>query len=379
MEKTVKNKKVIKTKNRIKTKQKNTDRIVEGKNSVELVEKMDKMQSMAEKKPLVGKKSDHETKKLKQNKDEIDVPDVVKSNRKMKSGKTSDNLTTLDNLKKKKRKMSLSENTDHTNLDHDQEPLKKKKKKKSEKFDESEFKSGHKVLMEKSTKCLSASASDELPSDVSEKNKTNDKNSDVKKGKKRKSVHESGGKSQKHLSVRANDELPSDVSEEDKTNDKSSGVKKAKKNQQTEDNISEAEEDSSEEGTSPVVPKKKKDKKKKKKKEVKDTQDGAEDTSISAQTAAIDYLKTWSEDKVNWKFQKVRQVWLLQHMYDDSKVPNTDFDRLLLYLENLKGKAKEATLDKASKIIEAEDSSSDEDNNEDGKTMRARQVMQMLN
>jgi WKF domain len=35
---------------------------------------------------------------------------------------------------------------------------------------------------------------------------------------------------------------------------------------------------------------------------------------------AIDYLRTWKSDRSVWKFQKVRQIWLLANMYDEVKV-----------------------------------------------------------
>ncbi|XP_021374463.1 uncharacterized protein C7orf50 homolog [Mizuhopecten yessoensis] len=262
------------------------------------------------------------TKVEKKLKEDLSKPDKVKELKQI-----SDDLSKPDKLKKKKRKKSLelAGNGEHVSTNVDQEPVKKKKKSKTE--------SGH----------------------VSEQT------------------------SPKQLSVIASDNSPSEDSETDKTEKDSSQRKKKKKKKQKEDIpdlLTEGELDNSEQDT--VVPKKKK-KKKNKEKEEEDKPSGSEDTSISAQTAAINYLKTWSEDIASWKFQKVRQVWLLQHLYDESKVPNTDFDRLLLYLENLKGKAKEETLLKASKVIEAEDSSSDEGNNEGGKTMRARQLMQMLN
>lgn len=37
---------------------------------------------------------------------------------------------------------------------------------------------------------------------------------------------------------------------------------------------------------------------------------------------ALSYLKCWKKNKEEWKFQKVRQTWLLKHMYDTSLVIN---------------------------------------------------------
>lgn len=320
--------------------------------------------------------------------------------------------------KAKKQKMLHSENTDLTNaIGH--EPVKKKKKR-AKNIEDSECKN------EKKHSSVSASYSDRLHSKDDEEDMTKGNSSDVKKKKKWKMslsektnndvVKEEPMKKKKKKnsekcfeSEYENKHNTSGVCEKEKTKNSSPDVKRVKKKKPKEENISaEEKEDNSEDDTGipkkkrkkknvsftetftgkgseddendnkeeTRVPKKKKDKKKKK--DGKATEEGSDDTSISAQTASINYLKTWSDDNANWKFQKVRQVWLLQHMYDDSKIPNSDFDRLLLYLENLKGKGKEETLTKASKIIEAEDSSSDEDDNEDVKTARARQVIQML-
>jgi len=50
----------------------------------------------------------------------------------------------------------------------------------------------------------------------------------------------------------------------------------------------------------------------------------AEHTDSSAastpQYHALEYLRTWKSTHDSWTFQKVRQVWLLQHMYDSTKV-----------------------------------------------------------
>lgn len=165
-----------------------------------------------------------------------------------------------------------------------------------------------------------------------------------------------------------------DADDEPNHCEKKKKKKKKEKQQHADRGSGESKDD-----TSSVAAKPKKDKKK----QTKDAEsvDSSVDTSISAQTAATDYLKTWSNDKASWKFQKVRQVWLLQNLYDQSKVSASDFSILLLYLENLKGKAKDETLSKASKILEAGDSdgSSDEDGDRVTKCDRAREILQMLN
>lgn len=101
----------------------------------------------------------------------------------------------------------------------------------------------------------------------------------------------------------------------------------------------------------------------------------------SCQYRALEYLHTWKSAYDSWTFQKVRQVWLLQHMYDPTKIGENDFGILLEYLEKLVGKARESTVEAAEKMIrEAEDADENNDNSHasDVKFERIRQVLQIL-
>lgn len=104
-------------------------------------------------------------------------------------------------------------------------------------------------------------------------------------------------------------------------------------------------------------------------------------TSSSAQYHALEYLRTWKSARDRWTFQKVRQVWLLQHMYDSTKIGECDFIILLEYLEKLVGKARQATVEAAEKMIrEAEDAEENNDTSSmpNAKFERIRQVLQIL-
>lgn len=39
---------------------------------------------------------------------------------------------------------------------------------------------------------------------------------------------------------------------------------------------------------------------------------------------AVEYLRAWKSDRSSWKFQKVRQTWLLSNLYDEVKVRRGD-------------------------------------------------------
>ncbi|KAI4898066.1 hypothetical protein NFI96_018069 [Prochilodus magdalenae] len=93
------------------------------------------------------------------------------------------------------------------------------------------------------------------------------------------------------------------------------------------------------------------EKRKQKEKEKNEKEETKSSESSVAQTQALEYLKCWSEKREEWKFQKTRQVWLLQHMYDSEKVSDAHFSVLLSYLEGLQGVARETTVQKAEALV----------------------------
>ncbi|XP_042336567.1 uncharacterized protein C7orf50 homolog isoform X2 [Sceloporus undulatus] len=93
---------------------------------------------------------------------------------------------------------------------------------------------------------------------------------------------------------------------------------------------------------------------------------------------ALNYLTNWSESPREWKFQKTRQTWLLLHMYDKEKVPDSYFSILLRYLEGLQGNARETTVQKAEALMKEYDKSETEDASLLEKCERIRKVLQLL-
>ncbi|KAF4087568.1 hypothetical protein AMELA_G00072210 [Ameiurus melas] len=123
----------------------------------------------------------------------------------------------------------------------------------------------------------------------------------------------------------------------------------------------------------------KKEQKKKQKEDGKSEKE--ESKSGTAQTLALDYLTCWSEKREKWKFQKTRQVWLLQHMYDSEKVPDAHFSVLLSYLEGLHGVARELTVHKAEALVQFGASPEGEEGGAteaQKKIQRATKVIQLL-
>ncbi|KAI8876660.1 hypothetical protein K501DRAFT_231654 [Backusella circina FSU 941] len=60
----------------------------------------------------------------------------------------------------------------------------------------------------------------------------------------------------------------------------------------------------------------------------------------SKQADALAYVRLFVLDRSSWKFNKVHQIWLLQHLYE---LPDEDFDGVLEYLKDLQGSAREKT------------------------------------
>lgn len=94
---------------------------------------------------------------------------------------------------------------------------------------------------------------------------------------------------------------------------------------------------------------------------------------------ALDYLCGWAQKRQSWRFQKTRQTWLLLHMYDRDQVPDQHFPTLLAYLEGLRGRARELTVQKAEALMQQ----LDEAGAGPGhplleRSRRARQVLQLL-
>jgi len=98
------------------------------------------------------------------------------------------------------------------------------------------------------------------------------------------------------------------------------------------------------------------DKKKASKKRMKNPEHVHESTG---QNKALRYLKIWYANKKSdsaaentWKFEKCRQIWLLQNCYCNKKVPKDDFKILLKYMKTIRGRMRDATLKDAEHKIE---------------------------
>ncbi|KAG0202798.1 hypothetical protein BGX28_004779 [Mortierella sp. GBA30] len=93
-----------------------------------------------------------------------------------------------------------------------------------------------------------------------------------------------------------------------------------------------------------------------------------DDTQLAALDIAspgLAYLVEWKRSRATWKFQKLRQVWLINNMYDDKQLPSTHWDIFLDYIHDLKGAARTAAIQEAKKIVEAPEPEDDNEGKEE--------------
>jgi len=147
--------------------------------------------------------------------------------------------------------------------------------------------------------------------------------------------------------------------------------KKRKKEIELEDTLDTRKNDNF--GLSEEIDSEKTDSAKKKKKKKSKHQPG--EASKATIPPGVDYLRTWHFDRRNWNFKKVRQVWLLQNMFDQEQISDENFHILLKYLEGLKGRAKDKTIEMAEQRLESETGASEQDTLVES---RIRQVLQLL-
>ncbi|CAI6361790.1 unnamed protein product [Macrosiphum euphorbiae] len=122
--------------------------------------------------------------------------------------------------------------------------------------------------------------------------------------------------------------------------------------------------------------------KKNKQKNAKKCEENTTAISTPRQERALEYLMQWKNDRTNWRFKKIYQLWLIHFTYDPLKVSKEHFDILVEYLQTIKGQIRSIILQDANKVI-SEFSSSNEgqqelNSSQEVKYQRARTIIQMF-
>lgn len=107
------------------------------------------------------------------------------------------------------------------------------------------------------------------------------------------------------------------------------------------------------------------------------------------QEKSLNYLSRWKHNRDEWKFEKLRQVWLQQNIFDSDRIPDQFWETLVEYFSNAQGKIRQTLIDDAVKIIEKsenevvqtdvdEESADDAKKSQLNKIQRAKDIIQNL-
>ncbi|XP_036143425.1 uncharacterized protein C7orf50 homolog [Monomorium pharaonis] len=116
--------------------------------------------------------------------------------------------------------------------------------------------------------------------------------------------------------------------------------------------------------------------------EIEKKQTQSERSKSNAKQKALSYLSTWKHCRNEWKFEKLKQIWLMDNLLDENAISDDLFPVVLEYFEGCKGMAREVLMRKGMEIIRKAESETDEDSKRDiMKSIaysRARQLLQTL-
>lgn len=97
------------------------------------------------------------------------------------------------------------------------------------------------------------------------------------------------------------------------------------------------------------------------------------------QKECLNYLSKWKHSKDDWKFVKLKQIWIQKNVFEEDKIPKDFWNTALEYFNSSKGKSRDVLLQTSLKIIENVDSSQVERTDEQKlKYNRAREIVQFL-
>lgn len=96
----------------------------------------------------------------------------------------------------------------------------------------------------------------------------------------------------------------------------------------------------------------------------------------------IEYLKLWDNDIQKWKFQKTKQVFIQNHVFDQKIIKDNVWSITLKYLSGSKGRSKVELMKRAQEIISKVDAEVERTGKaeltKETEYKRARDLLQML-
>lgn len=96
----------------------------------------------------------------------------------------------------------------------------------------------------------------------------------------------------------------------------------------------------------------------------------------------IEYLNKWKMNRDSWKFEKLRQISIQNHLYDEANIDDDLWEIIVEYLSGTKGAARECIIKKSEGVINDIDSRLTETNQKEMLSLksytRAREMLQLL-
>lgn len=88
----------------------------------------------------------------------------------------------------------------------------------------------------------------------------------------------------------------------------------------------------------------------------------------------------WKHSRSEWKFEKLKQIWLMDNLLDENSIPDTIFSLVLEYFEGCKGTARKVLVQKGMDVIKKAENDEEIKNDiiESTAYKRARQLLQVL-
>ncbi|XP_055620405.1 uncharacterized protein C7orf50 homolog [Toxorhynchites rutilus septentrionalis] len=131
-----------------------------------------------------------------------------------------------------------------------------------------------------------------------------------------------------------------------------------------------------------LKPKKKTKRAKQREKHAKNQEAKQEKAKDRDRQEVKEYLRMWSEDKDKWKFQKLKQMYIQTHVFDEDHLDGEMWPTVLEYLSGSKGSGKEALLKRAEAVVKEIDKqakdSEDDTLLQSSKYQRARELLQNI-
>ncbi|XP_039430235.1 uncharacterized protein C7orf50 homolog isoform X2 [Culex pipiens pallens] len=132
-----------------------------------------------------------------------------------------------------------------------------------------------------------------------------------------------------------------------------------------------------------VIPKLKLNKKtkraKKREKHAKNQEAKQEKSKDRDRQEVQQYLEAWRDDREKWKFQKLKQIYIQENVFDETRLGTEVWPIALEYLSGTKGSGKEALVKQAQTVIrEIDQQAKDGEDQEGSRYQRARELLQYL-